>query len=129
MQNFVRTVTRDVERDGETLYDGDKVMLLFGAANRDPDRFPDPERFVLDRDARKHLAFGWGIHRCVGAFLAELELRIIAEELLRYELTLAAEPEFKPSLFGAFLAIEELMVNLRLRGPRDSGTRSTTQFS
>ena len=90
-------------------------MLLFGAANRDTARYEAPEQYDPERDARKHLAFGWGVHRCVGAFLAEAELRIIAEELLRYEVTLAGEPEFVPGLFGAFLAIDALPMVLRPR--------------
>jgi len=120
VQNFMRTLTRDVEVGGTTMAAGDKVMLLFGSANRDPDQYPDPERYDLDRyvddrDAGRHLAYGWGVHRCVGAFLAETELRILTEELLRYELVLHGTPRFVPVTFGAFLAIEELPVTLRPR--------------
>lgn len=120
VQNFVRTVTRDVELGGHTMAAGDKVMLLFGAANRDPDQYADPDqfdpdRYADDRDAGRHLAYGWGVHRCVGAFLAETELRILTEELLRHELILRGEPRFVPVTFGAFLAIEELPVTLRPR--------------
>lgn len=120
VQNFVRTLTTDVDHDGVTMAAGDKVMLVFGAANRDESRFPDPGRFDLDRyatdrDAARHLAFGWGVHRCVGAFLAEAELRILAEELVRYRLSLRGEPRFVPTTFGAFLSIDVLPVTLTPR--------------
>ena len=120
VQNFVRTLTREVDHGDVTMHAGDKVMLLFGAANRDPQRYRGPDifdldRYASDRDAAKHLAYGWGIHRCVGAFLAEVELRILVEELLRYELTLHAEPTFLPTTFGAFLSIDQLHVSLRPR--------------
>lgn len=62
---------------------GERVMLLFGAANRDPGTFEDPEEFRLDRGANRHMAFGHGIHRCVGAPLARLEMRVVLEEVLR----------------------------------------------
>ncbi len=118
VQNFVRTLTREVEVGEVTMAAGDKVMLLFGAANRDPLHYEAPDRFDIDRyhdgrEAGEHLAYGGGVHRCVGAFLAETELHIMVEELLRYELTLHGEPRFVPVTFGAFLAIEELPVSLR----------------
>ncbi len=118
VQNFVRTLTRPVEHHGVAMDAGDKVMLIFGAANRDPAAYPgadrfDPDRFGPGSDAPKHLAFGWGVHRCVGAHLAEAELRILAEELGRYELTLRAEPRFVPTTFGAFLTVDFLPVTLR----------------
>ncbi len=126
VQNFVRTLTRDVEHHGVTMAAGDKVMLLFGSANRDPDRWPgepdrhhpddyDIDRHASDRDAGRHLAYGAGIHRCVGAFLAEVELHILVEELLAYDLRLGhpdREPVFTPTTFGAFLTIDELPVTL-----------------
>ena len=57
-------------------------MLLLASANRDPGQFPDPDACVLDRRPNRHLAFGRGIHRCIGADLARLELRVACEELL-----------------------------------------------
>jgi cytochrome P450 len=58
-------------------------LLINGAANRDPRVFAEPDRFVADRQAERHLAFGHGIHYCLGAALARLETRIALEELLR----------------------------------------------
>ena len=109
-----------MSRDGVDLQPGDRVMLLYGAANRDPARYADPDRYDLDRyaddrDAKGHLAFGYGVHRCVGATLAEVELRAVAEALLRYELTLDGPVSFRPTAHGAFLAAESLPVRLRPR--------------
>jgi len=78
-----RTATEDHEIGGKTIRAGDKVVLWYMSGNRDEDMFADAERFIADRDnARRHLAFGFGIHRCVGARLAELQLAILLETLL-----------------------------------------------
>ena len=82
VQNFFRTVTTEHELHGQTLRAGDRLMLIYGAANHDPAVFPDPTCLSLDRDANRHLSFGWGIHRCPGAYLAQVELRHIAEQML-----------------------------------------------
>jgi len=72
---------------------GNPVFVSPGAANRDPDRFPDPDRLDLDRNARSHLAFGHGIHRCLGAPLAQLEIQITLRVLLeRFPGLRLAEP-------------------------------------
>lgn len=57
-------------------------MLLFGAANRDPRKFPNPDEFDIDRKPTDHVGFGSGIHYCLGARLARLEARVLVEELL-----------------------------------------------
>lgn len=78
-----RITTRPVELGGAALPQGAKLLLMLAAANRDPDRFPDPDGFDLQRpDARAHLSFGKGIHFCLGAALARLELRVVLEQLL-----------------------------------------------
>ena len=59
---------------------GDRVLLHFGAANHDPEAFPDADRVVLDREVNRHVAFGAGIHRCAGSNLARMELRVALEE-------------------------------------------------
>ncbi|MHA4854795.1 cytochrome P450 [Rhodococcus sp. MSC1_016] len=69
--------------NGTEIPEAERVMLLFAAANRDPDVFDNPEDFRLDRATNHHLAFGYGIHRCVGAPLARLEMQIVLEEVLR----------------------------------------------
>jgi len=79
-----RTVTRPVELGGQSLRPGDRVLLALGSANFDDEVFPDAERASLDREnSAKHLSFGFGIHRCLGAFLAPAELTMLLEEVLR----------------------------------------------
>jgi cytochrome P450 len=86
-----------VELAGRTIGSGQRVSLMWIAANRDPEVVPDPDRVRLDRDAEDNLVFGAGIHRCLGEPLAMLNLRVALEELLsatsRIELTSAeAQP-------------------------------------
>ena len=83
IKNMSRTVTRDVELRGEQLHEGDQVMLMYPAANRDPRVFDDPDRFDVQRDPNPHLAFGFGPHFCLGSSLARLELRVMFSEVLR----------------------------------------------
>jgi cytochrome P450 len=77
-----RTCTEDTEVMGQTIKAGDKVVLWYISANRDQEVFENPDVLDITRDnARRHLAFGYGIHRCVGARLAELQLRVLLEEM------------------------------------------------
>lgn len=80
--HMARTLTEDVELHGVTMRRGDKVLLLFASANRDERRWEEPDRLDVTRDARGHLSFGFGIHLCLGAWLARLELRIALGGLL-----------------------------------------------
>lgn len=80
--NMARTVADHIEIRGAELCPGEKVMLVYGAANRDPDRFEDPEDFLVPRLRNQHLAFGAGRHRCVGEALARLELTLAVEYIL-----------------------------------------------
>ena len=77
-----RTATRDVELHGQRIRAGDKVTLWEMSANRDERVFDDPFRFDVRRSPNPHVAFGWGVHRCLGANLAKLEIRILLEEVL-----------------------------------------------
>jgi cytochrome P450 len=77
-----RTVTRATALGGHALRPGEKVLVWEGSANRDERAFPDPHRFDLRRDPNPHLAFGHGLHYCLGASLARLEMRVVFEELL-----------------------------------------------
>lgn len=101
--NMRRTVTADHELHGQALREGDQVLLLYAAANRDDREFADPDRFDVTRRHNHHVAFGFGTHFCLGANLARLELRVLFEELLRRlpDMRLAAgpEPEFAPGYF------------------------------
>jgi cytochrome P450 len=79
-----RRATRDVELHGQTIREGSKVAMWYISGNRDPRHVDQPDRFWIDRPkARQHLSFGFGIHRCVGNRLAEMQLRILWEELLK----------------------------------------------
>ena len=82
VQGIVRFATREVEVGDKTLRKGDVIMGMTGAANRDPDQFPNPTAFDLDRGDTRHLAFGMGIHYCVGAPLARVEGAIAFRALL-----------------------------------------------
>ena len=81
-----------VEIEGFTIPPETKVLLLHAAANRDPDKFEDPDRIVLDRSPNNHAGFGLGAHHCVGSFLARLEIRIMLEELLGRYASLRLDP-------------------------------------
>jgi cytochrome P450 len=82
VQNFFRVTTKDVELHGTTIPAGARVMVIYAAANRDPVQFPEPAKLDPTRAFTKHLTFGWGIHRCAGAYLAQVELRVMADVLL-----------------------------------------------
>jgi len=77
-----RNTTRDVELRGQTIPEGSKVMLHYAAANRDPDSYDDPHTFSLDRPPSRHLAFGLGVHFCLGSELARLEARTALSTLI-----------------------------------------------
>src|SRR6202030_3708001 len=79
-----RTATQDTELGGQPIRAGDKVVMWYVSGNRDPDAIEDPDNFIIDPPRpRQHLSFGFGIHRCVGNRLAELQLKILWEEILR----------------------------------------------
>ena len=79
-----RTALRDVELGGKTIKTGDKVAMWYVSGNRDEDLIDRPNEYIIDRErVRQHLSFGFGIHRCVGNRLAELQLKIIWEEILK----------------------------------------------
>ncbi len=82
-QYAVRNVMRDVEWYGQRIPQGDRIMLLAGAANRDEREYPDPDRFDVTRGITTQLGFGQGVHFCIGASLARLESRIALEEFAR----------------------------------------------
>jgi cytochrome P450 len=83
VQNLARNVTEDCELGGRTLRAGDRVLVSWAAANRDPAHFPNPEEVDLERSPNRHQAFGLGTHRCVGAALARREFEVAIGELLR----------------------------------------------
>lgn len=82
VQRAGRIPNTDVEIDGKKIAQGEMVVALIGAANRDPANFPDPDRLDITRGATDHIAFGWGIHFCLGAPLARVEAQIAINTLL-----------------------------------------------
>jgi unspecific monooxygenase len=113
LQWFERWVLDDgVELGGATLGRGSRVALVIGAANRDPRRFPDPDRFDVGREDTGHITFGGGIHFCIGAPLARMELEVTLGELARTEaeLELVAPPVRRPTF--QFRGFERLEVAL-----------------
>src|SRR5581483_2211708 len=78
-----RTATRDVEMHGRTIREGDKVGILFISANRDERHFANADQYDIRRNARDHIGFGAGVHACLGAALARLEVKVAFEEILK----------------------------------------------
>ena len=101
-----RYVTRDVEKHGVTIPEGAKMALLTGSAGRDERRYPDPDRFDVDRKLDRHVTLGYGAHYCLGAALARLEGKVALEE------TLARFPEWEVDR----QAVELVQTNT-VRGP------------
>ncbi|HEU5151482.1 MAG TPA: cytochrome P450 [Iamia sp.] len=103
IKNMARTATRDVEVGGQTIAEGDKLLLLYPSANRDEDVFADAGTFTIDRTPNDHVAFGFGTHFCLGASLARLELTCMVDHLLRRLPDLAVaqddEPAARPANF------------------------------
>lgn len=93
VQATVRVTTTDVELGGETIEEGSLVMIGIGAANHDPDVFPDPDRLDITRDPNPHLGFGFGAHFCLGAPLARLEGEIALRALVDRFPNMALEVE------------------------------------
>jgi len=100
---FTRVLARDHEIDGVALPTGSRVALLYGSANRDERKYPDPDRFDVTRRPSDHLAFGRGEHVCVGMHLARLEMSTLlgrlADAVERFEIV-AAEPLLNNGLRG-----------------------------
>jgi cytochrome P450 len=101
VQRTARIPSADITVGGRTIKAGEMVMPFLAAADRDPAQFPDPDRLDIGRTENRHIAFGWGIHFCLGAPLARLEGQIAINTLVRRLPGLAlatAEPEYRPSL-------------------------------
>ncbi|CAM2896501.1 cytochrome P450/oxidoreductase [Skermania piniformis] len=125
-----RIAKRDTVLNGQFIRKGDKVVMWYASANRDERTFENPDAFIIDRaNARHHLSFGIGVHRCMGSRLAELQLRILWEELLaRFEdIEVMEEPEYLQSNFVR--GYTTMMVTLTPIGrqPRSAGRWRSAQ--
>lgn len=101
VKHFMRTANEDAEIGGQTVRKGESVLLSYPSANRDEAVFADPGRFDVTRSPNKHLAFGFGVHYCLGALLARMELRALLTELIPRldHVELAGEPALTKTLF------------------------------
>lgn len=101
VKHFMRNCTTPYELRGHRFEPGDAVLLSYPSANRDEDVYADPMRFDVGRTPNKHLAFGFGVHYCLGAMLARMELRALLTELVPRlrSVELTAEPRYMRTLF------------------------------
>jgi 4-methoxybenzoate monooxygenase (O-demethylating) len=113
VQTFFRTTTRDVVVEDVTIPGGEKVLLFLGAANRDPRRWPDADRFDITRGAAGHVGFGTGIHACVGASIARLQAEILLTALTRHVHSLALAGPARPLLNNTLRGLRELPLEVR----------------
>jgi cytochrome P450 len=116
VKQFMRTATADTRVNGVDIAQGEAVLLSYPSANRDEEVFDDPFRFDVGRDPNKHLAFGFGVHYCLGAALARMETRALFAELLsRLEsVELAGQPESMATLFVG--GLKHLPIRYALKG-------------
>lgn len=104
-----RTASRDVDWNGTTIAKGDKVVLWFQSANRDPAVFENPDQLIIDRSPNIHLGFGWGIHACLGSHLARAEAMGFLGKMLDMDLRitpLAAPDRLHTNQFHAFKRLQ-----------------------
>nr|BBJ48410.1 hypothetical protein SAVMC3_10390 [Streptomyces avermitilis] len=90
-----RVATRDVELHGQLIRAGDPVTLWNASANRDEEKFPNPDRFDVRRTPNRHIAFGVGVHRCIGMGAAQMEIALLLKEIVRRGITF--EPAGPPA--------------------------------
>ncbi len=102
LKGTMRLAGEDMEIHGERIRQGDRILLLMGAANRDPAKFADPERFIPTRDPNPHLSFSHGIHFCLGAPLARMEAEIAFNEILRRfpRMEVKSDVRWEPRILG-----------------------------
>jgi cholest-4-en-3-one 26-monooxygenase len=110
VMQFRRTATRDTTVGGQAIRKGDKLVMYYGAANRDPAVFENPESFDITRKPNPHIAFGTGTHFCMGSHMARLEMRVTLEELLRRfpNLSMTRPPERLHSNFISGIKIMQM---------------------
>ena len=113
VQTFFRTTTRDVEISGGRIGEGEKVLMFLGAANRDPRRWSDPDRYDITRKTSGHVGFGGGVHMCVGQLLARLEGEVMLGALARKVATIEMSGPIKRRYNNTLRGLESLPVTLK----------------
>jgi cytochrome P450 len=113
VQTFFRTTTRAFEVEGVRIPEGDKVLLFYGAANRDPRRWIDPNRFDIKRRSGGHVAFGTGVHRCVGEALSRIEGECILSALAARVKSLALDGKPKLRLNNTLRGFETMGLTVK----------------
>jgi len=115
LNNMFRIATVDTELSGTAIAVGDRVALVYPAANRDPAVFDRPENFDVTRDPNPHLAFGHGTHFCLGANVARLELRLLFEQLTQRvtNLRVVTELDIEPNIFARAVRTFDLAFDVR----------------
>jgi cytochrome P450 len=107
--NDCRKATEDVKLGGQTIKAGDMVMVMYGAAGRDPEQFPNPYELDFRREPNRHFGFGAGVHRCLGSHLARLELRVAMEEIHRRIPAYRLDPAHRVERhFGYVMGVDSL---------------------
>ena len=117
-----RVAKQDVELNGQLIKKGDKVVMWYASGNRDERAIENPDQFIIDRkNPRNHLSFGFGVHRCMGNRLAEMQLRILWEEILKRfdNIEVVRDPKYVQSNFVR--GYTELMVKVTPKAKREPG--------
>jgi 4-methoxybenzoate monooxygenase (O-demethylating) len=112
VQTFFRTTTRDVEIGGYGIAEGEKVLMFLGAANRDPRRWDDPDRYDITRRTSGHVGFGSGIHMCVGQLVARLEGEVLLAALARKVASIEISGPVKRRYNNTLRGLESLPITL-----------------
>ena len=109
-----RTALRDTELNGKKIREGEKVIMWYLSGNRDEAVFENPDKLIIDRaNARAHVSFGFGVHRCMGNRLAEMQLRVLWEEIMKRFHTIEVVGEVKRHPNNFIRGIAELPVRIR----------------
>lgn len=123
-QALIRVVMEDTEIAGHALAKGSRVLLMLGASNRDPRRFPEPDRFDVTREPQGHVSFGHGIHFCLGAPLARLEAKVAFEELFRRVRRVSFAPGQEENIPWSQAFLIRGLKSLRLKAERHQPARA-----
>ena len=113
VQTFFRTTTKDVDIGGHAIGEGEKILMFLGAANRDPRRWADPDRYDITRKTSGHVGFGAGIHMCVGQLVARLEGEAVLAALARKVATIEITGPVKRRYNNTLRGLESLPITLK----------------